>query len=201
MSSFIHRNPCKDGAQCKDIDNEKHIQEYEHPSYCPNGKNCQDTSQNHEKAYRHLPLCKYFQKCSEYQKHIKSHCDKFRHCNPSCELGNNCIHFHDKQHIETYKHPFSQPCPLTPYHCALYEQYTTTNTTESISYEVEQHCLDFAHVCRLGRNCPDKDPLHWEKSIHVHRPICSFGNKCTKLVQEDHLNLFTHPNIRDIRLL
>ncbi|CAF1308780.1 unnamed protein product, partial [Rotaria sordida] len=201
MSSFIHRNPCKDGAQCKDIDNEKHIQEYEHPSYCPNGKNCQDTSQNHEKAYRHLPLCKYFQKCSEYQKHIKSHCDKFRHCNPSCELGNNCIHFHDKQHIETYKHPFSQPCPLTPYHCALYEQYTTTNTTESISYEVEQHCLDFAHVCRLGRNCPDKDPLHLEKSIHVHRPICSFGNKCTKLVQEDHLNLFTHPNIRDIRLL
>ncbi|CAF0936731.1 unnamed protein product [Rotaria sordida] len=201
MLSFIHRNPCKYGVQCKDIDNEKHFQEYEHPFYCPNAENCQDTSENHEKAYRHLPLCKYFQKCSEYRKHIKNHCEKFRHCNPSCEYGNHCIRFHDKQHIETYKHPFPQPCPLTPYHCTLDEQFTMTNNINNISYEVDQHCLDFAHVCRFGRNCTDKDSLHWEKWIHVLRPMCPFGNQCTKLVQEDHLNSFTHPNIRDIRFL
>ncbi|CAF4696989.1 unnamed protein product [Rotaria sp. Silwood1] len=201
MGSFIHRNPCKSGAQCKDIDNEKHFQEYEHPSYCPSGGYCQDTSDNHEKAYRHLPLCKYFQKCLEYQKHIKTHCEKFRHCNPSCKLGNYCINFHDKQHIENYKHPFPSPCVFTPYHCTLHEQFTMTTNIEKILDEVEQHCLDFAHVCRFGRNCTDKDSLHIEKSIHVLRPLCPSGNECTKLIQEDHLNSFTHPNIRDIRFL
>ncbi|CAF5082587.1 unnamed protein product, partial [Rotaria magnacalcarata] len=62
MSSFIHRHPCKFGAQCKDIDNSKHNQEYEHPSFCPNGGDCEDTSDDHEKAYRHLPACDFFQK-------------------------------------------------------------------------------------------------------------------------------------------
>ncbi|CAF5086706.1 unnamed protein product, partial [Rotaria sp. Silwood1] len=163
ISSFIHRNPCKSGAQCKDIDNEKHFQEYEHPSYCPNGGYCQDTSDNHEKAYRHLPLCKYFQKCLEYQKHAKSHCEKFRHYMLQCEFGNYCANFHDRQHIENYKHPFPSPCILTPYHCTLHEQFTMAKDPKSQSDEINYHCLNFAHVCRFGRNCTDKDSLHWEK--------------------------------------
>ncbi|CAM4822397.1 unnamed protein product, partial [Rotaria magnacalcarata] len=201
MSSFIHRNPCKNGAQCKDIDNTKHNQEYEHPSFCPNRSNCSDTSDDHENAYRHLPLCKSFLKCLDYQKHVTSHCENFRHCNPSCHDGKYCVNFHVKQHIENYKHPFPNPCPFTPYHCSWYEQFISAGNNDVISGEVEQHCLDFAHVCAFGRNCANNDSLHWEKSIHVRRPICSLGNECTKLTQEDHLSSFTHPNVRDIRCL
>ncbi|CAF3926094.1 unnamed protein product, partial [Rotaria sp. Silwood1] len=201
MSSFIHRNPCKNGTQCKDIDDEKHSREYEHPSCCPNGANCQDTSNNHEQAYRHLPLCENFRKCPQFQKRVKSHCEQFRHCNPSCKLGNKCIYFHNKQHIENYKHPFPSPCPFTPYHCAFYEKFTTIKSNETIPIDIDQHRLDFAHVCHIGQNCTDKDPLHWEKSIHVPRSICKFGYQCTKLVQEDHLNSYTHSKINDIRFL
>ncbi|CAF3617331.1 unnamed protein product [Rotaria socialis] len=201
MSSFIHLNPCKNGAQCKDIDNTKHNQEYEHPSFCPNRNICSDTSDEHENAYRHLPLCKSFLKCLDYQKHVASHCENFRHCNPSCQDGKYCANFHVKQHIENYKHPFPNPCPFTPYHCSWYEQFISASDNDVISGEIEQHCLDFAHVCVLGRNCANNDSLHWEKSIHVRRPICSLGNECTKLIQEDHLSSFTHPNVCDIRFL
>ncbi|CAF4422869.1 unnamed protein product [Rotaria sp. Silwood2] len=198
---LIHRSPCKYGALCKDIDNDKHFQEYEHPSYCPNGGYCQDTSDDHEKAYRHLPLCNSFQKCLEYQKHIKSHCEQYRHCMPRCQYENHCVYFHNKKHYENYQHPFPKPCPFTPYHCRLHEQFIITKNKKLLSHDIHQHCLNFAHVCRFGRNCNDKDSLHWEKSIHVPRYLCSLSNKCDKLVQEDHLNSFTHPNIRDIRFL
>ena len=202
MTSFIHRNPCEHGAHCKDIDDVKHNQDFEHPSYCPNKGNCEDTSVSHEKAYRHLPLCEHRRKCPQYQKHVEGHCEQFRHCNPSCELGNNCIYFHDRQHIEAHKHPFPYPCPFTPYHCLIYEQFISANNNENIPYEVEQHCLDYAHICQLGRKCTNKNPLHKEKSIHVLRPVCPFTNQCTEFVLEDHLNSFTHPNVfRDIRFL
>ena len=201
MSSFIHRNPCKYGVQCRNIDDTKHAQEFEHPSYCPQGGNCQDTSDNHEKAYRHLPLCKHSHKCIEFRKRTKSHCETFRHYMPYCEYGSHCINFHDKKHLEYYKHPFSPPCSFTPYHCALHEELSATKDTEQLSDEIYQHCLEFSHVCRFGENCTNKDPYHLEKSIHIRRPICSFGEKCDKIAQEDHLNSFTHPNIRDIRIL
>ncbi|CAF3812014.1 unnamed protein product [Rotaria sp. Silwood1] len=200
-SSFIHRNPCKYGAQCKDIDNEKHSQEYEHPSWCPNGGHCQDTSEEHEKSYRHLPTCKHFQKCLDYKRHDKNHCGKFRHYTPSCIYGSYCVNFHDQQHIEDYKHPFPYPCPFTPYHCETYEKFIMSKDPRQLKDEINQHCLNYSHVCAFGRNCTDKDPLHWEKYIHVPRCLCPYGNQCTKLVQEEHLNSFTHPKIRDIRFL
>ncbi|CAM4828586.1 unnamed protein product [Rotaria magnacalcarata] len=201
MSSFIHRHPCKFGAQCKDIDNSKHNQEYEHPSFCPNGGDCEDTSDDHEKAYRHLPACDFFQKCLQYQQHITSHCEKFRHYMPRCDHGSYCVNFHERQHIENYKHPFPNPCPFTPYHCSFHEQFILEKNPRSLSDEINQHCLNFAHVCGFGRSCTDKDVLHWEKYIHVPRCICSYGDRCKKLLEEDHLNSFTHPNIRDIRFL
>ncbi|CAF1213086.1 unnamed protein product [Rotaria magnacalcarata] len=201
MSSFIHRHPCKFGAQCKDIDNSKHNQEYEHPSFCPNGSKCEDTGDDHEKAYRHLPACEFFQKCLQYQKHVTSHCEKFRHYMPRCDHGSYCVNFHERQHIENYKHPFPNPCPFTPYHCSFHEQFILEKNPRSLSDEINQHCLNFAHVCGFGRSCTDKDVLHWEKYIHVPRCICSYGDRCKKLLEEDHLNSFTHPNIRDIRFL
>ncbi|CAF1449120.1 unnamed protein product, partial [Rotaria sordida] len=57
-----------------------------------------------------------------------------------------------------------------------------------------------SHVCPFGRYCINQEQLHWEKSIHIPRLLCPDGDKCKKLTQEDHLNSFTHPKIRDIRL-
>ncbi|CAF4619665.1 unnamed protein product, partial [Rotaria socialis] len=115
--------------------------------------------------------------------------------------GSYCVNFHDREHIENYKHPFPNPCRFTPYHCSLHEQFILEKNSRSLSDEINQHCLNFAHVCVFGRNCTDNDPLHWEKYIHVPRSLCSYGDRCKKLLEEDHLNSFTHPNIRDIRLL
>ncbi|CAF1256458.1 unnamed protein product [Didymodactylos carnosus] len=183
----------------KNIDNEEHYQTYEHPSSCPAGADCQDTSEDHENAYRHLPLCEQFQQCLKYRQHNKNHCEQFRHCHRFCELANSCVNFHDKKHIENYKHPFPLPCSLTPYHCALHEEFKMATDKHSLLDEIQRHCLNFAHVCEFGQDCTEKDPSHWEESIHIRRPLCPFGDQCAKLIQEDHLNSFTHPNIRDIR--
>ncbi|CAF1163722.1 unnamed protein product [Rotaria sordida] len=200
VSSFIHREPCRYGAQCRDIDNKKHTEEYDHPSYCPKGGYCEDTSDNHEKEYRHLPLCKFAHKCVDFQKRIKNHCDIFRHYKPNCEHGKYCVEFHNREHIDNYKHPFPLPCPWTPYHCSLHNQLTQAARNENISHVVHQHCLEYAHVCPFGRTCTDPNSWHWEKSIHVPRLRCEYGNHCKLCNQEDHLNSFTHPKIRDIRI-
>ena len=200
MSSFIHRNLCKYGVQCRNIDDLKHAQGFEHPSYCPQRGDCQDLSDNHEKAYRHLPSCKYSRKCTEFRKHSKDHCTKFRHCILSCPNGNYCANFHDKKHIDEYQHPFPPPCLLTPYHCPLHDELTQISNTQNLSDKVQQHCLDFSHVCCFGRNCTETNLTHKEKSIHIARLLCPYDKQCDKLVQEDHLNSFTHSNIRDIRL-
>ncbi|CAF3876655.1 unnamed protein product [Rotaria sp. Silwood1] len=199
MISFLHRNQCQDGAECRNIDDKKHTQEFEHPSYCPNGGSCQNMEGDHLKEYRHLPLCKYGQKCIDYQKHVKKHCDECRHCIPRCSYGNYCANFHNKKHINESQHPFAAPCLRTPFHCPSYIAFSEASDIQTLPKDIQQHCLEYAHVCRFGRNCTDNNPLHWEKSIHIARCLCSYGDKCKKLNQEEHLNSFTHPNIADIR--
>ncbi|CAF3753117.1 unnamed protein product [Rotaria sp. Silwood1] len=196
MSSFIHRKPCEYGAQCRDIDNKKHAEEFEHPFYCPNKGACQDTSDNHEREYRHLPLCKHAHKCVDFQKHIQPHCNSFRHYMPNCQHGPYCVEFHNKEHMNNYKHPFPTPCPWTPYNCSFSNELTHGKA----SHHARQHCLEYAHVCPFGRSCTTSNSWHWEKCIHVPRISCEFLDKCDKCNQEDHLNSFTHPKIRDIRL-
>ncbi|CAF3772805.1 unnamed protein product [Rotaria sp. Silwood1] len=201
MCSFIHRNRCPHGSQCRDIDDRKHAREFVHPSDCPKGSACQDTTDNHEKEYRHLPLCKDGHKCQNYRKRVRTHCDAYRHCKPYCQYGRYCAYFHDRQHIEDYQHPFPIPCPWTPYHCALYDEFTKAFDIEKLSRHVQEHCFNFAHVCQYGRNCLEQNSSHWKTTIHVPRRACSSGKGCMKLGQEDHLNSFTHSNFRDIRYL
>jgi uncharacterized protein (TIGR02452 family) len=200
MSSFIHREPCRHGAQCRDIDDKKHAEEYEHPSFCPSGGGCQDTSDSHEREYRHLPLCKFAHKCVDFKKHIESHCKSVRHYMPPCRHGQYCVEFHNKEHMNNYKHPFPTPCPWTPYNCPYHNELTQSSDAGKASQLAHQHCLEYGHVCPFGRSCTDTNSWHWEKWIHVPRMPCQFGVKCNKLNQEDHLNSFTHPNIRDIRI-
>ncbi|CAF1095844.1 unnamed protein product [Rotaria sordida] len=199
MFSFIHRNQCRHGGECRQIDDKKHCQEFEHPSDCPNGSSCPNIEEDHLKQYRHLPLCEHAHKCVEFQKHNQKHCQAFRHVIPRCSQGSFCNNFHDINHTDELQHPFPIPCSFTPFHCQFYAQLSEASDTQKLSYDVQRHCLHFAHVCRFGRECMDKTVLHWEKTIHVARHLCSVGDQCTKLMDEDHLNSFTHKNIPDIR--
>ncbi|CAF0743165.1 unnamed protein product [Adineta steineri] len=201
MSLLVHQNQCQYGGECRDINNEKHSQEFKHPPYCPTGGMCQNMQKEHLKQYRHVPLCKHALKCMDYKKHSQHHCNNYRHCMIYCSYGSYCPKFHDKQHMEEFQHPFPTPCLRTPFHCPFFIELCETNDIRNLPRHIQQHCLDFAHVCRYGRNCIDKTPIHWEKCIHIARSLCSYDDKCMKLHQEDHLNSFTHSNIRDIRLL
>ncbi|CAF3730202.1 unnamed protein product, partial [Rotaria sp. Silwood1] len=138
--SFIHRNSCPHGGLCRDIDDRVHAREFEHPSYCSHGSNCQDTSNNHEKEYRHLPLCKYAHQCADYHRSIRQHCDAYRHCKPSCQYGRSCPYFHNTVHMEDWQHPFPTPCPWTPYHCVLYDEFQNAAHTEKLTHHIQQHC-------------------------------------------------------------
>ncbi|CAF1338910.1 unnamed protein product [Adineta steineri] len=199
--SFIHRSPCPHGGLCHDVDDKKHAREFEHPSYCPHSSNCQDTSDNHEKEYRHLPLCKNAHKCADYHRKNRQHCDAYRHCKPSCRYGHNCPYFYNIKHIDDWQHPFRTPCPWTPYHCVLYDEFQNASCIEKISDYIQQHCSSYTHVCEYGRNCVKQNSSHWDTTIHIPRCICLEDKKCLELNQEDHLNSFTHSNVQDIRYL
>ncbi|CAF3516153.1 unnamed protein product [Adineta steineri] len=199
MYFYIHQKQCPDGGECQQINNEKHRQEFQHPSYCPSGGTCENMSEKHLKEYRHLPLCKDSHKCNDFRRRNKLHCNAYRHCALHCQYKYYCADFHDRKHMRELQHPFAPPCPFTPYHCHFYIELTQSSETQRPSQTVEQHCLDYSHVCRFGRNCVDTNAVHMEKSIHVARCICPHGDTCLKLNQEEHLNSYTHPNILDIR--
>ncbi|CAM4742999.1 unnamed protein product [Rotaria magnacalcarata] len=200
VTSFIHRQLCRCGGQCSQIDDGKHSQEFEHPIYCPDGGKCQNMKEKHLIEFRHLPLCGKAQKCIEYQKHIEPHCNAYRHCTPQCPYGNQCANFHDKQHMDEFAHPFPTPCPFTPFQCKFHDEFTDDTDNRTCSSSVEQHCLAYAHVCRAGRNCENKNSLHLKKSIHIARHLCPKDGKCKQLTDENHLNSFTHSNVDDVRL-
>jgi len=198
-TSFIHRNQCQEGSICPRINDENHNREFEHPDYCPNEGRCQNQKHDHLKQYRHLPLCEKAHKCMEYQKQVSSHCDKFRHCAPRCPQEGNCVLFHDKNHLDEFEHPFSDPCPRTPFDCPHYMELAGAKDTRTLSNATQNHCIKYAHLCKNGRNCTDNTPLHLSKTIHIARHLCSYRDKCKNINDEEHLNSFSHPNIPDIR--
>ncbi|CAF3889175.1 unnamed protein product [Rotaria sp. Silwood1] len=74
----------------------------------------------------------------------------------------------------------------------MYVEFIQTGNTNKISSEVENHCYKYSHVCPFGRQC--------KTSIHIARKICSDIDKCLQLTDEEHLESFSHPGMRDIRL-
>ncbi|CAF0934714.1 unnamed protein product [Adineta ricciae] len=199
MTSFVHRNQCRDGGLCKKVNDESHSREFEHPNYCPEEGRCQNQEGVHLKQYRHLPLCEKGLKCMEYQREIASHCNKCRHCAPQCSHGGLCAMFHDREHVEEFKHPFASPCPRTPFDCPHFIALSEANNTRGLSHSIQEHCIKYAHVCRKGRYCTDNTSLHLSKTIHVARNECSSGDRCKRLADEEHLNSFSHPNVPDVR--
>ncbi|CAF1321792.1 unnamed protein product [Adineta ricciae] len=202
MYSFIHPRKCLDGGECTLIDNKKHCQEFEHPPFCSKEGYCTNMEAVHLREYRHLPLCPEAHKCKDFLKNIKVHCDQYRHCKPGCPYGNRCNKYHDKQHLNECHHPFLPPCPFTPFHCRSYNDFFRENKKNSSTFfDDDQHLRQFSHVCWYGNNCKEQTEKHIKYFIHIDRQSCSFGDKCERMKQEDHLNTFTHRNIPDIRPL
>ncbi|UJR07462.1 hypothetical protein I4U23_011751 [Adineta vaga] len=197
--TFHHNSKCKHGGVCT-VNDPQHLNEYDHPDVCKDGNNCKNTNSDHLFACRHLPICRYGVKCVEYLKGHQDHCAAYRHCKLICPHDNCCVRFHDKEHIEDTIHSFRTPCPFTPYNCPKYVTYTQLRSGEKLDPEVEKHCLQHSHVCLFGRQCKTKDLSHFLTSIHIARHLCSQEDKCTNLTDEEHLESFTHPDIRDIRL-
>ncbi|CAF1512712.1 unnamed protein product [Rotaria sp. Silwood1] len=83
----------------------------------------------------------------------------------------------------------------------MYVEFIQIGNTNKISAEVENHCYKYSHVCSFGRQCKTKGEKHFETSIHIARKICSDIDKRLQLTDEEHLESFSHPGIRDIRLV
>ena len=202
MLWFRHRQKCHDGGQCDLIDSDiMHSNEYEHPEFCRDGGRCENMKDEHLKTYRHVPLCKYRHQCTDYNRGSIEHCQQFRHCIPMCRFGYFCARFHDEKHMQEEQHPFKHPCPFTPFHCQKHSELCQTKNIKKLPIDTQNHCLNYSHVCRYGRQCRETSETHWNSTIHVARQACSYGNRCTKTHQEDHLNSFSHPGIADIRLI
>ncbi|CAF4647224.1 unnamed protein product [Rotaria socialis] len=203
-SFFIHRKKCQHGGECLHITDEKHSRQYEHPEFCPANSECLDTSKDHLFHYRHLPRCKTGPiKCLLFLKRDPEHCRSYRHCKITCEFGTFCVNFHDQEHFNDQLHPFYQPCPSTPFSCRYYSDFLQAKKDPSAKTrpEVEEHCITFSHVCPFGRQCTDTSKLHSYTSIHIARKTCPDWDKCSKMIDEEHLNSFTHPKLPDIRYL
>ena len=200
MLSFVHPSQCREGGECSKLNDKKHCQDFEHPLNCPQGGDCDDMDSVHLKLYCHVPLCPRGIKCIDFQKHDSKHCKENRHCQLPCTYGNNCVEFHNNDHLKDKKHPFTTPCPFTPFHCPFYTKLSEAADAKAINDEtVHQHCLQYSHVCRFGRFCTVNVSLHQEKSIHIIRRICPYDGKCKKLNQEEHLNSYSHKGLADIR--
>lgn len=200
MLWFRHRQKCSYGGECKLIPEDSiHSSEFEHPEFCRDGGRCENMDDEHLKSYRHLPLCRYRRQCVDRGSH--DHCQKFRHCVLVCRFGHFCVRYHDEKHMTEESHPFEPPCAFTPFHCRQYNNLSEANNVKDVSIDVRNHCLNYSHVCRYGRQCHERSEIHWKTTIHVARNICSYGDRCTKTHQEEHLNSFSHPGIPDIRRL
>ncbi|CAF1358055.1 unnamed protein product, partial [Didymodactylos carnosus] len=202
---FLHLKKCSAGSECTQTD-QKHLRDYVHPDYCAEEGYCTKMSKSHLKQYRHVPLCRNSLNCKDYLRKTAEHCQAYRHCKLDCQFGYNCINFHNPEHFNDEIHPFKVPCPLTPFSCKQVIDYIQKNDNRTDRHEkekLEMHCLKYSHVCPWGRQCRDINDKnkHLQTAIHIARNFCPYDNKCQQLNDEDHLNSFTHLNIRDLRLL
>ncbi|CAF3066365.1 unnamed protein product [Rotaria sp. Silwood2] len=200
---FIHRKQCSDKGQCILTDC-RHLADFDHPEYCPDGSNCVNMRTDHLNLYRHLPICDDGLNCDLKFRRVAQHLAQFRHCQRSCKFGGHCILFHDQKHISDEQHPFNPPCPYTPFSCKFHANFVQTNNpkNQNAMNEITKHCYRYSHICPWGRLCTDQSEEHLSTTIHIARQMCPNGNdSCNRMKEEDHLDSFSHKNVRDIRVL
>ncbi|CAF0757815.1 unnamed protein product [Adineta steineri] len=200
MATFMHTRKCDKGGVC-DNEDAAHWNDCYHPDFCKNKSHCIDYTSEHLFSYRHLPACPDGMDCSKYLNHDDDHKKAFRHFKSICPDDNCCSKFYDETHTKKTIHSFREPCPFTPYICAMYVEYFQAGKSKKVQPDIEQHCLQYSHVCPYGRLCRTTEDKHYVTTIHIARHICPDGDKCTKMNKEIHLESYTHPGIRDIRLV
>jgi hypothetical protein len=201
--SFIHRKKCPEKGQCNNFD-PHHLVDYDHPEYCADRGLCSNIKMDHLNLYRHVPICENGIDCDLRYTKVSPHLIQFRHCQRPCQFGGNCIRFHDQKHITNEHHPFNPPCPYTPFSCkifAKFSQLTDDQRNSKNQNEIKIHCCRYSHICPWGRLCTDKTDEHLSVTIHIDRKICPHGDDCQQKMSEDHLDSYSHPDVRDIRLL
>ncbi|CAF0937598.1 unnamed protein product [Rotaria sordida] len=188
----IHDLPlCRYGGRCRDLENKQHCREYLHPPLCPyanSSKYCELKDNND-----HMLWFKHQRKSSHDAKRELI----------DTPMNNMDIEYdvNNKKRITEENRSFLQTCPFTPYHCRYHTLLSESTNIQTLALDVRNHCREFLHVCRFGRQCRETSSLHLEKTIHIARNMCPYGDKCFKLCQEDHLNSFSHLGIPDIRHL
>ncbi|RUS26556.1 hypothetical protein BC938DRAFT_470615, partial [Jimgerdemannia flammicorona] len=147
------------------------------------GGGCNSTEEAHLQLYLHVPACVKGVTCPDRE--VKPHAEDFRHMKVQCRDGGFCGQYMVGVHMEQYLHPFNTPCRDAPFACMC----TDVN-----------HATRFSHVCKYGAQCRElSDSKHMKNFIHIGRISCSHGANCTLHLNEEHLNLFSHPEIADIR--
>ncbi len=197
---FIHRKKCPNGGQCVQSD-VRHLADFDHPKYCLDEGHCTNMNTDHLNLYRHVPICEHGMDCNLRYTQKSQHLTKFRHCPRPCAFGGHCVRFHDQKHITNEGHPFNPPCPFSPFHCKMFTKLQSADDQSDMN-EIKKHCFHYSHVCPWGRLCNDQSDEHLLTTIHIPRHMCPNGNNsCKQMMEEDHLDSFSHLNIRDIRLL
>ncbi|CAF1274206.1 unnamed protein product [Adineta steineri] len=162
-------------------------------SPCHYGGQCRDLENNqHCQKYLHPPLCPLMDSSGICQlnnddDHMILFTHRIKHSNASNSRNDD--------------HSLLPVCPWTPFHCRQYILLSESTNIASLSSDVQNHCREFRHICRFGRQCHETSRLHRETTIHIARDICPDGNNCSKINQENHLYSFTHLGIADIRRL
>ncbi|RUS35580.1 hypothetical protein BC938DRAFT_475872 [Jimgerdemannia flammicorona] len=115
----------------------------------------------------------------------KLHSEHYRPMKVQCHDGSFCGQYMVEAHMDRYLHQFNTPCRDAPFAC------TRTDVN---------HAAKFSHVCKYGAECCElTDSNHMRNFIHIFRTHCSDGANCTLLLNEEHLDLFSHAEIADIR--
>ncbi|CAF1391284.1 unnamed protein product [Adineta steineri] len=163
-----------------------------------------------------LSPCHYGGQCRDLEN--KQHCQKYLHpplcplmdSSGICQLDNDDDHMillthrikhSDESNSRNNNHSLLPVCPWTPFHCRQYISLSESTNIASLSSDVQNHCREFRHICRFGRQCHETSRLHLQTTIHIARDICPEENNCPKINQENHLYSFTHLDIADIRRL
>eukprot|EP00698_Gefionella_okellyi_P008034 TRINITY_DN1975_c0_g1_i1.p1 TRINITY_DN1975_c0_g1~~TRINITY_DN1975_c0_g1_i1.p1 ORF type:complete len:1151 (-),score=253.40 TRINITY_DN1975_c0_g1_i1:8-3460(-) len=156
--------------------------------------------------------CKYGAHCIEWVQE-SGHLQQFSHP-PRCKNGDACLKLDREGHMSRYLHPVRMACSWS-FACRL-----LTDPKRNA-----EHLATYSHPCAHGSGCKNADlrhrviALHQEltpcqlgqdcalvgdlqhcsKHSHVgvaaHRPLCDYGEQCTKSHVMKHIRKFLHPAI------
>lgn len=176
--SLFHPPNCVDSA-CRDP-SRIHQLCVSHPRDCPGGLDCIHWDEAyHQEIYLHKPKCTALDCSEESQKHMASYWHHPTGRQILCKDGDYCRDW-TALHFQKYKHSFPQPCL----------QLLCTDPTPG-------HFEKFSHLCRAGEHCSNQSQDHRSTTYHVLNHACP--TKGCPVLDEDHLNSFSHPGIDDIR--